>query len=173
MSPLSTCSISFFDHRVMGSLSQLTSVLLPFLTLFNDSVETTTMTAQNNTFINATIQNATAATTTSMKMPTDLSSLLTFIYSFTALHDYVKLIVLGGAFETLRRLYSASYKSLMDRFFITATFESDDASYGEHSPLPTRLRTNPVFRMDDVLAVFSSSVPSVPGFFSQHQWSLP
>ncbi|KAF8498574.1 P-loop containing nucleoside triphosphate hydrolase protein [Russula emetica] len=114
----------------MGSLSQLTSVVLPFLALFNNSVETTAMSAQNNTFINATTQNATAsATATPMKMPTDFSSLFTFIYSFSALHDYAKLIVLGGAFETLRRLYSASYKSLMDRFFITASFESDDVSF--------------------------------------------
>jgi chaperone BCS1 len=129
--------ISFFGHRVMDSLSQLASVVLPFLSLFNESVETTTMSAQNNTFkfINATIQNATASATTPMKIPTDFSSLLTFMYSFSALHDYVKLIVLGGAFETLRRLYSASYKSLMDRFFITATFESDDSSFGEH-PFP-------------------------------------
>jgi chaperone BCS1 len=117
----------------MGSLSQLTSVVLPFLSLFNDSVKTTAMSAQNNTFINATVQNATASATTPMKMPTDLSSLFAFLYSFSSLHDYAKLIVLGGAFETLRRLYSASYKGLMDRFFITASFESDDASYGEHS----------------------------------------
>ena len=68
-----------------------------------------------------------------MKMPTDFSSLFAFLYSFSSLHDYVKLIVLGGAFETLRRLYSASYKSLMDRFFITATFESDDVSFGKRS----------------------------------------
>jgi chaperone BCS1 len=130
-----TCSFSFFGHRDMGSLSQLTSVALPFLALFfNDSVESTTMSAQNYTFINTTTQNATASATTPMEiLPTDFSSLLAFIYSFSALHDYVKLIVLGGAFETLRRLYSASYKSLMDRFFITATFESDDSSFGEHS----------------------------------------
>jgi chaperone BCS1 len=117
----------------MGSLSQLTSVVLPFLSLFNDSVETTTMSAQTNTFMNATTQNATASAITPMKMPTDFSSLFAFLYSFSSLRDYVKLIVLGGAFETLRRLYSASYQSLMDRFFITAAFESDDISFGEHS----------------------------------------
>ena len=160
----------------MGSLFQLTSVVLPFFAsaLLNDSVEMTTMSAQNNTFINATTQNTTASATTPMKMPTDFSSLLAFIYSFSALQDYAKLIVLGGAFETLRRLYSASYKNLMDRFFITATFESDDSSYSEHSfPHPTSHRTDPAFRLDDVLALFSSSVPSVPGFFSQHQRSFP
>ena len=111
-----------------------------------------------------------ASATAPMKMPTDFSSLLVFVYSSSALHDYVKLIVLSGAFETLWRLYSASYKSLMDRFFITATFESDDVSFSEHSfPSPINHRTDPGFRMDDVLVVFSSSVPSVPRFFSQHQ----
>lgn len=122
----------------MDPLSQLTSVVLPFLALFNDSVEMATMSAQNNTFkvINATIQNATVSATAPM-IPTDFSSLLTFIYSFSALQDYFKLIVLGGAFETLRRLYSTSYKNFMDRFFITATFESDDPSFGEHAfPCP-------------------------------------
>ena len=162
-----------FGHRVMGSLSQLTSIVLPFFSLFNDSVEMTTMSAQNSTFLNATTQNSTASAPTPMKTPTDLSSLFAFLYSFSSLHDYVKLIVLGGAFETLRRLYSASYKSLMDRFFITATFESDDVSYSEHSfPHPPVTKTDPAFRLDDVLAVFSSSVSSVPGFFSQHQRSL-
>ena len=158
----------------MGSLFQLTSALLPFLALFNNSVDTTTMSDQNNTFMNATTQNTTSSFATPMKIPTDVSSLLAFIYSFSALRDYVKLIVLGGAFETLRRLYSASYKNLIDRFFITATFESDDVSFGEHSfPPLIHQRTDPAFRLDDVLAVFPSSVPSVPGFFSQHQWIFP
>jgi len=120
-----------FGHRIMGSLLQLTSVAFPFLALFDDSVETTTMSVQNNTLMNATTQNATATATT-VKMPTDFSSLLAFIYSFSALQDYIKLVVLGGAFETLRRLYSASYKGITDRFFVTATFESDDASFGTH-----------------------------------------
>jgi hypothetical protein len=117
--------------------------------------------------MNAT-QNATMSATPST-MPTDVSSLIAFIYSFSALRDYLKLIVLGGAFETLRRLYSASYKSLMDRFYITAAFESDDASFGEHPfPSPPVHRTDLGSRMGDVLALLSSSVPSVPGLFSQH-----
>ena len=139
----------------MGPLSQLSSVVLPFLALLNNSVETTTMSAQNNTLIDATTQNGTASVTTPMKMPTDFSSLLAFLYSFSALHDYVKLIVLGGAFETLRRLYSASYKNLMDRFFITATFESDDASYGEH-PFPNPPVTVLIQRLDWMMFWLSS-----------------
>jgi len=117
----------------MSSLFQLTSVALPFLALFNDSIERTTMQSQNDTLMNATQNLNATVSATPLKMPTGFSSLLAFIYSFAALQDYVKLIVLGGAFETLRRLFSASHKSLMDQFFVTATFESDDISFGDHS----------------------------------------
>jgi mitochondrial chaperone BCS1 len=113
----------------MDPLFQLTSSTLPFLMLLNNSVETTTLPVQNDTLTNATVD------ATPLKIPTDFSSLLAFIYSISALRDYLKLIVLGGAVDTLRRLYSASYRSLVDRFFITATFESGDASFGER-PFP-------------------------------------
>ncbi|KAH9976010.1 P-loop containing nucleoside triphosphate hydrolase protein [Lactifluus volemus] len=56
-------------------------------------------------------------------------SLFQFISSFSAFRDYLKLIVLGGAFETFRRLYSMSYTRLVDRFFITATFDSEDFAF--------------------------------------------
>ena len=112
----------------MDLLFQLTSTF-PFLMLLNNSVETTTLPVQNDTLTNATVD------ATPLKIPTDFPSLFTFIYSISALRDYLKLIVLGGAFEVLRRLYSASYRSLMDRLFITATFESGDDSFGER-PFP-------------------------------------
>ncbi|KAI9440622.1 P-loop containing nucleoside triphosphate hydrolase protein, partial [Lactarius indigo] len=107
----------------MSSLIQLTTIVQPLLTLLNNTVEAT----QDNTFTNAT-QNATVSDTP-LRMPTDFSSLLAFIYSISALRDYLKLIVLGGALETLRRLYSNSYSNLVDRFFLTATFESDDMAF--------------------------------------------
>ena len=119
-----------FGYRVMTSLLQLTSVFQPLLMMLNSSVETPNSLSQNATLFNP-IQNATAGSTP-LKLPTDLTSLITFIYSFSALHDYLKIVVLGGALETLRRLSSASYTSLTDRFFLTATFESDDLSFGEH-----------------------------------------
>ena len=178
MSLPSTCSFRFFGHRLMGSLSRLTSFVPPFLALFNDSVETSQMTtmsvsAQNNTFIK---RNNSKRDGVRYRAHEDADRFLLSArvhILFSALHDYVKLIVLSGAFETFWRLYSASYKSLMDRFFITATFESNDVSFSEHSfPSPINHRTDPGFRMYDVLVVFYSSVPSVPRFFSQHQRSL-
>jgi chaperone BCS1 len=97
--------------------------------MLNNSVETPSL-FPNTTQLNTT-QNATTGSTP-LKLPTDFSSLVTFIYSFSALHDYLKIIVLGGALETLRRLSSASYSGIVDYFFLTATFESDDLSFGEH-----------------------------------------
>lgn len=113
----------------MVSLSELTSAALPFLLSLNNSVEAT-LPAEDDALTDATRNTTVCATP--LKMPNDFSSLLTFIYSFSALRDYLKLIVLGGAFEILRRLYSASYESLVNRFFIIVTFESNDTSYGEH-----------------------------------------
>ncbi|KAI0255952.1 P-loop containing nucleoside triphosphate hydrolase protein [Lactifluus subvellereus] len=115
----------------MESLFLSTSVVRP-LTLrllpVNSNIETTT--APNDAFMNAT-EEATASTPSKLLMPTrtDFSSMITSISSFSALRDYAKFIVLGGAFETLRRLYSASYSSLVGRFFVRATFESEDEPY--------------------------------------------
>jgi chaperone BCS1 len=117
----------------MDSLVQLTSIVQPLLALLNNTVETTL----NSTFANTT-QNATVS---GAPLPTDFSSLMTFIYSMTALRDYVKLIVLGGALETLRRIYTSSYSNILDRFFISATFDSDDMAFSE-KPFPHGLFIN-------------------------------
>ena len=116
-------------YHVMASLLQLISVFQPLLMMLNNSIENPTSLSQNATLLSTT-QNVTASSTP-LKLPPDFSSLVTFIYSFSALHDYLKIVVLGSALETLRRLSSASYTSLVDRFFLTATFESGDLSFGE------------------------------------------
>ena len=94
----------------------------------NSDIETTI--APNDAYTNAT-EGSTASTPSKLLMPTrtDFASMITSISSFSALREYVKLIALGGAFETLRRLYSASYSSLVHRFFVRATFESEDEPY--------------------------------------------
>jgi hypothetical protein len=155
-------------HHIMVSLFDLTSIIQPVLMLVNNSVETQGLQTQNDTLFNSTL-NATASATP-LKMPTNFSSLIAFIYSFSALRDYLKLVVLGGALETLRRLSTSSYAKLVDCFFITATFDSEDLSYGECRFV---LATNHTAltkgtRMDNVLAFFSSSVPSIPGLYRQH-----
>lgn len=105
----------------------------------NSDIETTI--APNDAYTNAT-EGATASTPSKLLMPTrtDFASMITSISSFSALREYVKLIALGGAFETLRRLYSASYSSLVQRFFVRATFESEDEPYRTPS-FPSRFVT--------------------------------
>jgi chaperone BCS1 len=74
--------------------------------------------------------NATA-TDSDATIPSDIWSLFSFIASSKAVHDYFKLIVLGSAFETLRRLYySAQMFNLASWIYVTAVFESDDSSFG-------------------------------------------
>ena len=103
----------------------LIQVVQPLLTLLNDTAETTV----ESTFTNAT-QNATTLAAP-LQIPTNFSSLMTLIYSISALRDYFKLVVFGSALETLRRIYLTSYSNLLDRFFITATFESEDVAFSE------------------------------------------
>jgi chaperone BCS1 len=81
----------------------------------------------NNLATNSTSE---AAQATPVPFPTDLSSLVTFLCSLSALRDWLKLLVFGFVLESLRRLAFHFYYKLYDSLFITATFEEEDASYG-------------------------------------------
>lgn len=75
-------------------------------------------------------------------IPTDISSLVAFLVSFSALRNWLKLAVLGSALETCRRLGLHFYRKMYSSFFITAHFDEGDASYGEqlvHHHLSTRI----------------------------------
>ncbi|KAJ6598474.1 P-loop containing nucleoside triphosphate hydrolase protein [Mycena vulgaris] len=89
---------------------------------------TSQLDATANISANATAAAATA-TGTPLAMPTDLSSLLTLLLSFSALRDWMKLAILGGLIETCRRFVFGGYHKLINSFFITACFEDQDASY--------------------------------------------
>ncbi|KAF7309874.1 Mitochondrial chaperone BCS1 [Mycena indigotica] len=70
-----------------------------------------------------------STTTSSPPSITDLSSLATFLLSFGALADWLKLIVFGGALETLRRMAFSLYYKIIASFWITASFHEEDSSY--------------------------------------------
>jgi chaperone BCS1 len=82
----------------------------------------------NATAINGTI--AQNQTQPGPSFPTDISSLITFLLSFSVLGDWFKLIALGSVFETCRRLAFHFYCKFYNSFFIKATFEEGDSSYG-------------------------------------------
>lgn len=81
---------------------------------------------------NTTTTNGTASATpitSSPLIPTDLSSLVAFLYSFAALRDWLKLLVIGTFFEACRRFSFSLYHKIIDSFFLTVYFKEDDSSY--------------------------------------------
>ncbi|KXN84242.1 putative mitochondrial chaperone BCS1-B [Leucoagaricus sp. SymC.cos] len=60
---------------------------------------------------------------------TNIPALITSLLSISALRDWLKLFIIGGAFEFCRRVGMKAYHAVYDWFFITAVFMEDDASY--------------------------------------------
>lgn len=52
-----------------------------------------------------------------------------FIASFSVARDWIKLFLLGSVLETIRRFTGGIWRRIVDSFFLTATFESDDDAY--------------------------------------------
>lgn len=71
-------------------------------------------------------------------VPKDLTTFIGLLFSFSALRDWLKLILIGGFFETCRRLVSSTYSKVVDSFFIRASFEQGDASYSMSFPFLLR-----------------------------------
>lgn len=75
----------------------------------------------------ATVNGTTTATTSSD--PSAFADIAKTIASFSIARDWIKLFVLGTVLETIRRFADSAWTSLLDSFFLTAQFESDDDAY--------------------------------------------
>ncbi|KAF9814843.1 hypothetical protein IEO21_04895 [Rhodonia placenta] len=62
-------------------------------------------------------------------MPADLPSLINMALSFSALREWLKLILFGGVIEYFRRCAFGIWDRIMDSIWITVTFDEDDTSY--------------------------------------------
>ncbi|KAG6868731.1 hypothetical protein C0993_011310 [Termitomyces sp. T159_Od127] len=62
-------------------------------------------------------------------LPTDFSSFFAFLFSLSALRDWLKLFVIGGLIESARRFFFIGFNKAYNLFFITATFSDGDDSY--------------------------------------------
>ncbi|KAF8201156.1 BCS1 N terminal-domain-containing protein [Mycena galopus ATCC 62051] len=89
---------------------------------------TTQLDTAANLSANATAA-ASAASATVTAMPSDFSSLFALLSSFSALRDWMKLVVVGGFIEMCRRFFFGGYAKIVNSFYITAGFEEQDASY--------------------------------------------
>ena len=121
--------------------------------------------AANNPCQNATVTNATIAGALSgpRALPTDIASLLSFLLSFSALGNWLKLVVFGSVLETLRRLGFYLYYKISDSFFVTAHFEDGDTCYGTLLPIQGPFSNQILiavffYRLDDALACHSTIV---------------
>ena len=65
----------------------------------------------------------------SSSLPKDLPSLILFFFSLSALREWLKLLVVGSAFEMMWRLVFYMYRKIYESFFITAVFEENDTGY--------------------------------------------
>ncbi|PCH36314.1 nucleoside triphosphate hydrolase protein [Wolfiporia cocos MD-104 SS10] len=62
-------------------------------------------------------------------IPHNIPSLLSTLLSFSALREWFKLFIIGGAIETCRRYYSNLWNWVVERFWLQVTFDEDDCSY--------------------------------------------
>ena len=70
-----------------------------------------------------------------------IATLATILLSFTGFQDWLKLFLIGGVFETCRRVAFQAWHSLVDSIWITIDFEDGDDSYGEHLHFPPAPRS--------------------------------
>ena len=77
--------------------------------------------------LNSTVQVTDGGTSASTAASSSSSSFL----NFSALHNWLKLIIVGAAIETSRRMFFYLWRSLTSSFWITARFDEHDISYGE------------------------------------------
>ncbi|KAJ3811418.1 P-loop containing nucleoside triphosphate hydrolase protein [Lentinula lateritia] len=78
--------------------------------------------------------NPVVSPSTASPSPTTVSNIITFFFSLSALRDWVKLIVLGGFFETCRRIVFGMYSKLISSFWMNAYFEDQDPCYSIFFP---------------------------------------
>ncbi|KAF7798694.1 hypothetical protein EIP86_009918 [Pleurotus ostreatoroseus] len=70
-----------------------------------------------------------AATVNPLPLAVTPATILSLFLSFSALRDWLKLIVIGGVVETSRRLCLKLWSTFIEAFWITASFEEHDDSY--------------------------------------------
>lgn len=85
--------------------------------------------AKSPDLVNATqtiLQTPSAALPLSLPAITDVASIFTLLASFGALRDWLKLFLLGSVLETIRRFVGTIWYRIIDSFFLSVSFESDD-----------------------------------------------
>lgn len=88
-----------------------------------------------------------------------IATLATVLLSVTGLQDWIKLFLIGSAFETCRRVAFQAWHNITDSFWITVDFEEGDDSYG-NSFVPPAQRSIADHRFTDWMMVWLSQHPA-------------
>ncbi|OSD04832.1 P-loop containing nucleoside triphosphate hydrolase protein [Trametes coccinea BRFM310] len=78
--------------------------------------------SENTTATSATNDGVAVASFSLLQLPT----LLTMLLSYSAVRDWLKLLLLGALVETGRRLLTKVYHDIINYFWLTATFDGND-----------------------------------------------
>ncbi|GJE98557.1 P-loop containing nucleoside triphosphate hydrolase protein [Phanerochaete sordida] len=100
------------------------------LTLLQSALTGLVLAPQLNSTLPDVAQNGTAShAAAAVASPLSVPNLMSFLLSFSALREWLKLLVIGGLIETCRRLCMQSWTAFIESFWITACFEERDVSY--------------------------------------------
>lgn len=91
------------------------------------------------------------ASSTPLATPLNLSTLISFLLSFSAMQDWLKLLVIGGVIETCRRTCLRMWFSFVESFWITACFDERDACYSKSTPMLSCSVRNLIIRSDWIM----------------------
>ncbi|KAF9074728.1 P-loop containing nucleoside triphosphate hydrolase protein [Rhodocollybia butyracea] len=69
----------------------------------------------------------------SAPIPTDISGIITLLFSLSALRDWLKLIVIGGFFETCRRIVLGGYSKMISAYKKSRDVHISTNTYGAES----------------------------------------
>jgi len=130
-------AFNFFFHRLIDTMALNPPLLIAqqVFSLLSGVSSSTSPQASSSSSSSSCPPSSNSTTTTTApdasqaQIPKDLPSLLTFLFSLSAIRDYTKLLLIGSLLESLRRIIMSVYRRLYDSFFISAHFEEYDAPY--------------------------------------------
>ena len=109
-----------------------------------------------------------AANTTSLPSSTEASTsfspflIVSRLLTVPAVHDWLKLLLVGGILEVCRRLLWRSWESIMNFFWITVTLDEGDDCGRERTSLYRRLTARIQRRLCRLAHVLALKAPHVP-----------
>lgn len=105
------------------------SVLQTVMSAIQSGAVNLTSSGESSATGNATVASAAAPAVASFNI-LQLPSLISMLLSFSAVRDWLKLLLLGAIVETCRRVLTKAYYGFVNYFWITATFDGNDECVG-------------------------------------------